>query len=457
MKTFIIVAVVLVLVLAVAGVLGAKFLVSASADQTPVVRLEKPQRGDLTEVVSAPGVIEPVTKAEIRSRISAQIVELPVDVGSRVIKGNPGAEPPVPATVLFRLDDKSLQADLRSARARQQAQSAQIQVAQTSIDAGRSQIQGIEISLAQAERDLARQEELLKTNDVTESLVDKTRSQVEGLKMDLLAAGSRQKATELALTIAKHNLEAAEAEISRAQESLTYTTMNSPLDGVVTRRPVEIGETATGSLYNPGTVIIEVADMTQVLLKAEVDEADIAKVKVGQKARVRIQAWPDEEFEGEVTMTALASSVDRTGSPYFQVEVLLDNKDERILSGLNADVDIDIALHKDALRIPSQAVLSRPLDSLPAEIRDNPDVDAKKAFATVVYRAAGGKAKATPVKIGRSDTTHTIVLKGVSEDDQVITGPYNVLEKLQHDQAVKEQPPETAPEGAAKDADAKKS
>ncbi len=456
MKIFIAVAVVLALALVVAGLAGAKAVFLGAGDQTPSVRLEKPQRGDLIEVVSAPGTIEPITKAEIRSRISAQIVELPVDVGARVTKGNPGAEPPTPATVLFRLDDKSLQADLRSARARQQAQRAQIEVAKTGIEAGQSQIQGIEISLAQAERDLARQTELLKTSDVAESLVDKTRTQVEGLKMDLLAARSRQKATELSLTIAEHNLEAAEAEIARALESLTYTTMDSPLDGVVTRRPVEVGETATGSLYNPGTVLIEVADMTRVLLKAEVDEADIAKVKIGQKACVRIQAWPDEEFEGEVALTALASSVDRTGSPYFQVEVLLDNKDERILSGLSADVDIDIALHRGVLKIPSQAVLARPVDTLPADLRESPVVDTRKAFATVVFRVVDGKAAATPVKIGRSDTTHTIILKGLAEEDRVITGPYNVLEKLQHDQAVKEEPAEAAPEAAAKNGEAEK-
>ncbi len=453
MRTLIIVIVVAVVLLVVAGVVGFKYVFGgAGTDLTPAVRIEKPERGDLIEVVSAPGVIEPVKKAEIRSRISAQIVALPVDVGVRVTKGNKDANPPVPATVLFRLDDKSLQADLRSARARQQAQSAQIEVAQTSIEAGKSQIQGLEISLAQAERDLARQAELLKTNDVTESLVDKTRSQVEGLKMDLLAAKSRQKATELALTIAKHNLEAAEAEIARATESLTYTSIESPLDGVVTRQPVEAGETATGSLYNPGTVIIEVADMTKVLLKAEVDEADIAKVKVGQKAHVRIQAWPDEEFQGEVTMTALANSTDRTGSPFFQVEVMLDNKDERILSGMNADVDIDIAQHQGVLKIPSQAVLSRPLDSLPSGVLDRPEIDKKKAFATIVFRVVDGKAVATPVKIGRSDTTHTIVLTGIEENDLIVTGPFSAIEKLQHDQKVKDE----RAQGAKDDKDAQK-
>jgi HlyD family secretion protein len=450
MRIFIIVAVFVAVLLAVCTFVGAKYVLSGGGgDQRPVVRMEKPQRGELVEVVSAPGVTEPFKKAEIRSRISAQIVELPVDVGARVTKGNPRADPPVPATVLYRLDDKSLQADLRSAEARQQAQSTQIEVAKMSIETGKSEIQGIEINLAQAERDLKRQEELLKTNDVTESLVDKTRSQVEGLKMDILAARSRQKATEFAQTIAKHNLEAAEAEIARATESQTYTTINSPLDGVVTRRPVQVGETATGSLYNPGTIIIEVADMTKVLLKAEVDEADIAKVKIGQKAHVRIQAWPDEEFQGEVTQTALAHSTDRTGSPYFQVEVLLDNKDERILSGMNADVDIDIAHYKDVLKIPSQAVLSRPLDSLPPEIRERQDVDKKKAFIPVVFRVIDGKAAATPVKIGRSDATHTIILSGVGENDLVVTGPFNMIEKLQHDQKIKDE--------GAKDAGEKKS
>jgi RND family efflux transporter MFP subunit len=414
-----------------------------------VVRIEKPQRGTLVESVSAPGVIEPVKKVAIRARISAQIEGLPYKEGDLVSKGDPKATPPVPASVLLRLDDRAPRADLRSAQARSQGQQVQIEVAAVEIETRKAEIVGIEVNLAQAERDLGRQQGLLTTKDVSQSTVDKTQSEVDELRTQLAAARHRLKAAELAHSIAQHSLEAAEADMERARESLGYTVVESPIDGVVTQVPAEVGEMATGSLYNPGTLIIEVADLTRMLVKTEVDEADIGRVKAGQSARVRIQAWPEELFTGVVSTTALASATDRQGTTYFPVEIVLENKDQRILSGLNADVEIEIETHPDVLKIPSQAVLSREVDSLPVAVRDaSPDVATKKTFATVVFRAIDRKAVITPVKIGRSDSTHTILLSGVTENDAAIVGPYKVLEKLAHDQKIIDEREKAAAENA---------
>ena len=119
---------------------------------------------------------------------------------------------------------------------------------------------------------------------------------------------------------------------------------------------------------------------------------------------------------------------------YFKSEILLDTKGQRIISGLNADVDIQTATHKDVVMVPTQAVLGRPLDQFPAGIRNAPEVDATKTTQTVVYRLVNGKALITPVTVGASDVTRTVIKSGLKEGDPVITGPFKVLDTLANDQ-----------------------
>jgi hypothetical protein len=103
-------------------------------------------------------------------------------------------------------------------------------------------------------------------------------------------------------------------------------------------------------------------------------------------------------------------------------------------------VDIETRKHSNILKLPTQAVLGRELDSLPLDIRENsPQVDKSKTFATVVYRCVDGKAVVTPVKIGQSDLTHTIILAGVTEKDKIVVGPYKVLESIKHDQKIQDE------------------
>ena len=127
-------------------------------------------------------------------------------------------------------------------------------------------------------------------------------------------------------------------------------------------------------------------------------------------------------------------------SKEFRVEVLLDSGGRRFYSGLNADVEIETRRHEGVLKVPSQAVLGRRVEELPVKIREgNANVDSKKTFATVVYRLVDGKAVVTPVKVGPSDAADTVVESGLTEADAVIVGPYKVLEKLKHDQKVKDE------------------
>ena len=443
MKKSRIIIITVIVTLVLVSAVGIVFKVRAGAYRKPtVVRIENAQRGELIEFVSAPGEIEPSTNVEISAKVSARITELPYEEGDIVTSGNPNANPPVPPSVLVRLDDKDLQSRLLSAEAGHAAQAAQIQVEKARISSQKAGLVGLEASLKQAERDLKRQKGLLESQDISQATFDQTKLKLDDLKAQYDAATHTLQAAELNLVVMEHNLEAASAGVTQAKEALSYTTITSPIDGVITRINAEVGEVVIfGTMNNPGTVILEVADLSTMLLVAQVDEADVGKLAVGQKAKVFVQTFPDEEFEGVVDTIALTHRISpTTGTKFFRTEILLTGDVKKLFSGLTAHVDIETIKHENVLNIPSQAVLGRVIDNLPLKIRENnPEVDKEKTFTPVAYRYIDGKAVVTPVKIGPSNLTHTVILSGVNEDDKIIVGPYKELESLSHDKKVRDE------------------
>ena len=440
-KSRIIIIVVVVAVVVVAGGGMAVRSKLKGPGKTTTVRLEKPQNGELTEFVSAPGEIEPKTKVEISAKIAARIVKLPHEEGDTVTCGDENANPPVPASVLLRLDSKDLESRLKSAEASRDAQLAHVEVEKARIKSQRAGLEGLAASLEQAMRDLDRQRGLLETKDIAQATFDQAQARYDELKAQREASVHTLQSAELNLVVLQHNLEVADAGIEQAREMLSYTTIRSPIDGTITRINAEVGELVmTGTMNNAGTIILEVGDLSQMLLVAQVDEADVGKMAVGQKATVKVQAFPDEEFKGSVDSIALTHRMSTTGTKYFRTEILLEGDVSKLYSGLTAHVDIETLKHEDVLNVPSQAVLAVNVDDLPLDIRDNsPEVDKDKMYATVVYRYIDGKAVVTPVKIGESNLTHTIIKSGITAEDKIVVGPYKVLESIKHDQMIQDE------------------
>lgn len=409
--------------------------------KTTVVRIEKAQRGELIEFVSAPGEIEPKTKVEISAKLAARIVELPYEEGDTVTCGDENANPPVPASVLLRLDSKDLESRLTSAEASRDAQVAQVAVDKAGIESQRASLVGLGASLEQAQRDMDRQRGLLETKDIAQATFDQAQATYDELKARHTASMFTLQQAELRLVVLQHNLEVADAGIAQAQETLSYTTITSPIDGTITRINAEVGELVmTGTMNNPGTVIMEIGDLSQMLLVAQVDEADVGRIKVGQRATVKVQAFPDDEFKGVIDTIALTHRISATGTKYFRTEILLQGDVEKLYSGLTAHVDIETKKHENMLNLPSQAVLGAAIDDLPLEIRENsPEVDTAKTYAAVVYRYIDGKAVVTPVKTGQSNLTHTIIESGITEKDEIVVGPYKVLESIKHEQVIQDE------------------
>lgn len=359
------------------------------------VIVEPVTRGDLARTISAPGSIEPRTKVEISAQVSARVTALPFREGAQVRRGD----------VVVRLDARDLEASLDSARATKRSEEARLDGARAAM------------ILAEAERERVRQ--LLESGDAS-------RSAMEAAEAEYLRAQSN-------LRMAQHAIEIATANIQRAEKDLENSVITSPMDGTVTRLQAEIGElVVVGTLNNPASVIMEIADLSTMLMRARVDESNIGPVRAGQHATVYINAYPGREFRGTVERVKLTRELDRDNTGYFETEILLDLADgEELYSGLTANCDIEVERFHDVLRIPSQAVVDRRVDELPARIVEgNPHVDRGRAFTRVVYRAVDGKAVATPVSAGPSDLTHTVILGGLDEGEKIVTGPYRALLEL---------------------------
>ena len=369
-RKWIIITIVAVLVLSVVGWMVGKSRKGTAKEE--VVRIEEVKRGNLTERVSAPGEIEPKNTVQISAKVSARIVEMPYDEGNVVTCGDPCADPPIPASILLKLDAKDLESQLKSAEAGRAAQEVGIEVEKSRIEGSKSTMVGLAATLEQAQKDLERKKGLYESKDISKSDFDLVKYKVDELAAQYESAKYNLEASQRNLMVLKHNLDAAEARIEEAKEMLSYTTITSPINGVVTRVNAKVGEMVmTGTMNNQGTVIMEVSDLSKMLVVAQVDEADVGELKVGQEATVIVQAFPNIKFKGVVDEIALKYRLSDNRTRYYRTEILLDNDPNvsKLYTGLTADVDIETKRYTDVIKIPSQAIVARDVDGLPLEIQ----------------------------------------------------------------------------------------
>lgn len=379
---------------------------SRASTATPV-RVEPASRGDLVRTVSAPGSIEPRTLVKISSQVSAKVLAVPFREGDTVEADD----------VILRLDPQNLVAQLESAKAGLRSEEARLD--------------GVRADLINARLDYERAQQLVETGDAP-------RAELDAAEARYLGARSTLRVIEAAIEIARAN-------IIRVEEDLKNTVITSPIAGTVIALNTEVGETViVGTTNTPGSVVMEIADLESMLVKAQVDETNIAPVQVNQPATVFINAYDEEQFRGKVERIGLKRMVSATGTGYFIVEIALELEEGRaLLSGLTASVDIEVEPFFDVVRVPSQAVLDRRVEELPDAIRSAELVNRNKTFTTVVYRLVDGKAVATPVSVGPSDLTHTVIRAGLEPGEVIVVGPYRALDSLRHDQAIRD---ETEPE-----------
>lgn len=405
------------------------------------VRMQPAEVRDLTETIPALGVIEPNTNVDISATIVAEIIALPFREGDEVKKGD----------VVVRLDDRDMQARLASARASLESAEASLEASKANRDRAKSSLdeqlarrEGLLSNLEYAERDLRRKQELFESGDIPRSDLDVAAERVDDIRTQLAASTTLISGAESSLASAEAQVlqavaavKRAQADIKLAEEALRDTTIASPINGKVTKLNAEVGErVVTGTMNNPGTVIMTIADLSRMKMVARVDESDIEPVAEGQIVKVYIRSYPDEVFTGVVDQIALERTPEPDGTGYFETEILLRLDGREIKSGGSANAEIEVATHTDVV-VPSQSVVDRDVDTLPFDVIEGSDVvDRSKQVIRVVYRVIDNKAVATPVRIGASDSTHTLVEAGLEPGDMVITGPYKVLDTIEHGERV---------------------
>lgn len=393
--------------------------------QAVAVRLSRAERGVLVRTVNAPGSIEPKTKVQLSAQVVARIIDLPFREGQGVKKGD----------VVVRLDAREFRSALESAQA--------------GLSAEQARQAGAESALVLAEAELVRQRTLAQSGDLPPAQLERGEAEARRARS--------------ALDAARHAVEIARANIDRARKDLENTEIVAPLDGVIVDLNAEVGElVVVGTLNNASSVIMEIADLSVMLMKARVDEANIAPIAAGQEAEVFINAFRGRSFRGAVDRVGLKRQVDRDGTGYYEVEILVDKPEGVALySGLTSNVDIRVQTLEGVLKVPSQAIVDRKLDDLPpAVVNAGVGIDRGKAFARVVFVSEGGVARPRAVRLGTSDLTHTIIEEGLTGEEQVIVGPFRALADLRDGRLVRDeteaapspetpQPPPGAPAPAA--------
>lgn len=389
----------------------------------PEVRLGQAVVSELSRTVSAPGQVEPLTSVKISAQVSARILALPFAVNQSVKKDD----------VLVRLDSEDLIALMNSAKA--------------SLAGETARLEGSQSALTLAQQELDRIKSLASTGDRTTS--------------DVQRAESEFQRAQSALAATRAAMDAARAQIQRAQKDLDNTVIKSPIDGVITKLDAKVGEVVViGTLNNPGSVILEVADLSQMILKARVDESNIVPVKAGQIAKVFINAYGEREFKGRVSRVDLQRKTDRDNTGYFEVEIPIELPQGEILrAGLTANTDISVETLHDVLVVPSQAIVDRKVDELPKSVTDgNPNIPKNNTYARVVFKVEDVPGKfspddrplkkvvAVPVQVGTSDLTRSIIIAGLKPHDTIITGPFKVMLTLKHDQEIVEETSGFSPE-----------
>ena len=402
------------------------------------VQVEKITTRDLEAIVSASGKIQARTTVNISAQSMGRVTRLAVEEGDRVKQGQ----------FLLEIDPRSLRTQVLRGEAGLSAQ-------RTAVDQAKVQLESARTQLALARDTLKRQQDLWKDQLTTREALDKADNEVKVREREV---ESRQAAITMEATRVRQTT----ADLDTARYNLGQVSIESPIEGIVTRRNIELGENVMiGTMNNAGTVLLTIADMSIIEAELEVDETDIPNVALGQPAKVTIDALPDKTFTAKVTeignspiQTTASTSTRATN---FKVVVTIDGQIPEVRPGFTCTADITTATRKGVVAIPIQATTVRELVyDAKGNVVKEPEADKKKRRPSAtaaqsqelkpgqtkketegVFVMKDGKAVFLPAKTGIAGEKFLEVLSGVKAGDEVIVGPFNSVRDLKDGAAVK--------------------
>lgn len=372
-----------------------------SGEKVYTVEADKVKKGDLASVVSGSGKVQAKKDVKIGATVPGLIISLPVKDGDIIKKGQ----------LLVQIDPS----EYRSA------------VAQAT-----AQLNSAKANFEQARLLHERQQKLFEKSLTSKEQYDASLTQYN---------------------VAKAQYDQSQASLRQAEDLLAKTTITAPMDGKITELLKKEGEMVTGATYNP-TEIMTISDLSAFEVEVEVDETDIAETRLTQEAKIKIDAFPDTSFKGEVSEIGNTAKVTGYGTQdqvvNFLVKVLILDEVKGIKPGMSASVDITTASHKDVLNIPIAAVVMREekkdslntkskegkSEALASSVKEEKDKKKKKEIEGV-FLVEKGRAKFVPVKSGIADQQNMEIVSGLKESDQIITGSYKILRTLKDGDKVK--------------------
>jgi HlyD family secretion protein len=381
----------LALVLAIAGGLIAATHGGTKIDPS---KLQKVERGDLAKSVVATGKVTPITKVEVKSKASGIVKKLLVDAGDKVKRGQ----------LLAQLDKVEIEAQVEQSRAAVQSAEASLTSSEADYERAKVDAEGPEVPLLKRAYDRAIG--MAKAGVVSTSALEDAQKNYE-LALNKQNV-SKAQATVLKAKIAQSRGQLAQdrANLRQLEEQLSYTDVQSPIDGVVLSRNVEMGDAVSSILVlgSSATLVMTLGDTSSVYVKGKVDESDIGKVYLGQPARIKVESFKDKTFNGVVTKIS-PMGVEKDNVTTFEVRVSINNPGGELKAEMTANAEVILEEHKNVLQIPEGAIIYDKDKKASVEIPDTSAKEGKKKIA---------------VNIGISNGAKTELLSGLKEGDQVV-------------------------------------
>ena len=357
-------------------------------------KLAKATRSDIAKSVVATGKIQPITKVELKSKASGIVEKLYVDINQHVHKGQ----------ILAQLDQQEILAQVAAQKATLAAAEANVITYKANIEQDRVNAAAPDLPMYKSTYD----RNLAMEND---GIVSK--QTLDDAQRNYVAAENKRDASVAQISVDQAKFKQAEAQVQSAQasldqlnEQLSYTTLVSPMDGVVLSRDVEIGDAVSSILVlgSTATLVMTLGDTTQVYVQGKVDEADIGSVYLSQPARIRVESFPNKTFNGKVTKIA-PLGVEKDNVTTFEVRVSIDNPTGELKANMTANAEILITEHKNALTVPEQALVYDNQKNASVFVSDSKQKDGQRKIS---------------VKAGISNGSKTEILDGLKEGDTVV-------------------------------------
>ncbi len=369
-------------------------IANSGAPKIDPSKLAKVERGDLAKSVVATGKIEPITKVEIKSKASGIVKKLYVEAGDHV----------KPGQLLAELDRDEMLAQVRQGEANLQSSEANLRSAQADLIRSKVDAEGVDVPMLKRAYDRAKQ--MAKDGVVSQAALDDAQKAYD-------LGTNKQNVAQAQVVVNRAKVAQAEADVQRARatlaqqkEQLSYTTITSPIDGIVLSRDVEMGDAVSSILVmgSAATLVMTIGDTNEVYVKGKVDESDIGKVYLGQPARIKVESFKDKTFYGKVTKIS-PMGVEKDNVTTFEVRVSINNPGGELKAMMTANAEIILDEHKNVLMIPESAIIY--------------DKDKKASVDVPDPKSKTGMRKVS-VQIGISNGAKTELLSGLNEGQQVV-------------------------------------